>query len=242
MGTDSTLGLPADPRAATTAPTATAPGAAATAHAPAAGTGPDRTAMRALLAENWWAVALRGASALLFGVLALLLPGVTITALVLLFAAYMLADGALAIVSAVRAARRHERWGLLVLEGVTDIAAGALAFFLPGITVVALVLLLAAWAIVSGAFMLAAAFRLDAAHGRWWMALGGVASIVWGALLFLAPVAGALVLTWWLGAYSIAFGVLLLVLAFRLRARRGTGGAGTTAARSAGGTVPGTAR
>lgn len=221
MSADNTPGLPGDAPAATTAPAATV-----TAPAPAAGTGtrPDRAAMRALLAENWWAVALRGAAAVLFGALALLLPGVTIAALVLLFAAYMLADGALATVSAVRAARRHERWGLLVLEGVTDIVAGLLAFALPGITVVAFVLLLAAWAIVSGALMLAAAFRLDAAHGRWWMALGGAASIVWGALLFLAPVARALVLTWWLGAYSIAFGILLVVLAFRLRGQRGSAG------------------
>lgn len=233
MTVDGTPGLPGGTGTSSPAPAAT-PGTT-----PA---GPDAAAMRALLAANWWAVALRGASAVLFGLIALLLPGATVAALVLLFAAYMLADGVLAIVSAVRAARRHERWGLLVLEGVTDIVAGLLAFAWPAITVVVFVLLLAAWAVVSGAFMLAAAFRLDAAHGRWWMALGGVASIVWGALLFLAPVAGALVLTWWLGAYSVVFGVLLLVLAFRLRARRGDGAAAAppaaTADAAAGGAAP----
>ena len=177
--------------------------------------------MRAVLVANWWAVALRGAFALLFGLLALLLPGATVAALVLLFAAYMLADGILAIVAAGRAASRHERWGLLVLEGVADIVAGMIAFAWPAITVLVFVTLLAAWAVISGALLLCAAFRLDAAHGRWWMALGGIASIVWGVLLFLAPAAGALVLTWWLGAYSLVFGVLLLVLAYRLRAHQG---------------------
>src|SRR4051794_34350351 len=100
---------------------------------------PRSSAMSALLAQNWWAVALRGAFAVLFGFVALFLPGVTIASLVLLFAAYMLVDGVFAIVSAVRAAAHHERWGLLVLEGVCDIAAGAVAPprpRLPGLTLV----------------------------------------------------------------------------------------------------------
>jgi uncharacterized membrane protein HdeD (DUF308 family) len=178
--------------------------------------------MRAVLIANWWAMALRGVFAILFGLLALLVPGATISVLVLLYAAYMLADGILAIVAAVRAASHRERWRLLVLEGIVDIIAGLVAFVWPTITVLVFVFLLAVWAVVTGALLLGAAFRLDAYHGRWWMALGGVLSIVWGVLLFLAPAAGAVVLTWWLGAYSLLFGILLLVLAFQLRARRGT--------------------
>ena len=176
--------------------------------------------MRAVLVANWWAVALRGAFAILFGLLALFVPGATIGVLVLLYAAYMLADGALAIVAAVRAASHHERWGLLLLEGVVDIVAGLVAFVWPAITVLVFVYLLAVWAVVTGALLLGAAFRLDAAHGRWWMLLGGVLSIVWGVMLFVAPAAGAVVLTWWLGAYSLLFGILLLVLGFSLRSRR----------------------
>src|SRR3979411_1938723 len=91
--------------------------------------------MSAALARNWWAVGLRGACAILFGIIALLMPGVTLTALVLLFSAYMLVDGVFTIVAAVRAARRHERWGWLVLEGIADLAAGAIAFLWPGVTV-----------------------------------------------------------------------------------------------------------
>lgn len=180
-------------------------------------------AMSAALARNWWAVALRGIFAIVFGLLALVLPGVTIGSLVLLFAIYMLADGIFAIIAAMRAAARHERWGLLILEGVVNLAAGAAALLLPALTLLVMVTVLGIWAVVSGAFMIAAAFRLHAQHGRWALALAGVLSVVWGALLWLSPVTGALVLTWWLGAYALAFGAMLLVLAFRLRARRGPG-------------------
>ncbi|MFT8243126.1 HdeD family acid-resistance protein [Roseomonas sp. BN140053] len=185
---------------------------------------PDRPSvagMSALLARNWWAIGLRGAFAILFGLVALLVPFATVASLVLVFAAYMLADGIFAIVAGVRAAARHERWGLLILEGVVDLLAGVVAFLMPGLTVLLLVTLLGIWSVVSGALMIFAAFRLQGGHGRWLLALSGLVSVVWGVLLYLSPVAGALVLTWWLGGYALAFGVVLLVLAFRLRARRG---------------------
>jgi len=91
------------------------------------------------------------------------------------------------------------------------------------------VIITAAWALIPGGLMLAAAFRLNVSHGRWWLALGGVLSILWGVLLAVSPLIGAVVLTWWLGGYALAFGVMLLVLAFRLRAERDrptTGAAG----------------
>ena len=177
-------------------------------------------AMCALLAQNWWAVALRGVFAILFGLIALFVPGATILSLVLFFSAYMLVDGVFGIVSGVRAARKGERWGLLVLEGIANIAVGIIALLWPGLTAVAFVLLLAAWSIVSGGLMLGAAFRLSQAHGRWWLALGGVVSIVFGVLLVIAPVIGAVVLTWWLGAYALVFGAMLLAAAFKLRGRK----------------------
>lgn len=77
--------------------------------------------------------------------------------------------------------------------------------------------------VVTGGLMLWAAFRLDADSGRWWLVFGGVVSLAYGALLIVAPIIGALVLTWWLGAYALIFGVALLVLAFRLRARMSHG-------------------
>ncbi len=172
-------------------------------------------AMSAALAQNWWAIALRGAFAILFGLVGLLLPEVTLLALVLLFAAYMLLDGVFAIIAGVRAARRHDRWGWLIFEGVADLIAGVIAVVWPFVTIVAFAFLLGAWAIVSGAL-----FRLLIAHGRWLMALAGAISAIWGVLLILWPLTGALALTWLLAAYALFFGGVLLFLAFRLRSRR----------------------
>ena len=177
-------------------------------------------ALSEVLADGWWAVGLRGLFGIAFGLICLLAPQAAILALILLFSAYMLVDGVLAIASGIKAAQNGERWGFLVLEGVVDIAAGAVAFLWPAITAVAFVLLIAVWAIVSGALMLGAAFSLNHDHGRWWLALGAIASVVFGLVLLAAPVVGAVVLTWWLGAYAVVFGVFLLVLAFKLHAKK----------------------
>jgi uncharacterized membrane protein HdeD (DUF308 family) len=171
----------------------------------------------AALARNWWLIALRGVLGVIFGVIALLMPITTILALVLLFSAYMIVDGVFAIYAAIRAAQQGESWSILVLQGIASIAAGAIAFFWPGITVLAFVLLIAAWSIVSGCLMLAAAFRTDS--GRWWLVLGGAAALLFGILMILAPLSGAVVLTWWLGAFALVFGVALIILAFQLRSR-----------------------
>jgi len=177
-------------------------------------------ALSEVLAARWWAVGLRGILAIIFGLLCLLTPGIAVGALVLLFAAYMLVDGVFAIISGIRAARSGERWGLLILEGIVDLAAGVIAVVWPAITLVALVWIVAIWAIVSGALMLAAAFALNRDYGRWLLALGGIASLVFGILLIIEPLIGAVVLTLWIGAYALVFGVLLLVLGFQLHSKR----------------------
>jgi uncharacterized membrane protein HdeD (DUF308 family) len=168
--------------------------------------------MSAVLAQNWWALALRGVCAILFGVIALLVPGAELITLALFFAAYLLVDGILAIVAAVRAAQRHERWGMLLAEGVVDIAVGVIAF----------VFMTAAWALLTGMLLIVAAFKLNRQHGRAWMALSGIISVLFGIALIVAPLVGAVVLTWWFAGYAIAFGALLLVLAFKLRSRNDT--------------------
>ena len=151
---------------------------------------------------------------LIFGLIALFMPIATILALVLLFSAYMIVDGAFAIYAAIRAARQRESWGFLAFQGVASVAAGLVAFVWPGITVLAFVLLIAAWSIVSGCLMLAAASQTE--NGRWWLALAGAAALLYGILMIVAPLAGAVVLTWWLGAFALVFGIALIVLAFRL--------------------------
>ncbi len=141
--------------------------------------------------------------------------------LVILFSAYMLVDGVFGIISAVRAIRRKEdRWGLLIFEGLCNIAVGIAAFLWPGLTVVAFVWLVAAWAIVTGGLMTAAGFRLNIDHGRWWLILGGLLSLAFGVLLIIAPLIGAIVLTWWLGVYALVFGVALVIFSFKLRSRQ----------------------
>jgi uncharacterized membrane protein HdeD (DUF308 family) len=178
------------------------------------------TAMSGLLARNWWAVMLRGVVAILFGLVALLMTRATLASLELVFAVYLLIDGVLAIVSAVKAARRRERWGLFVLEGVVDFIAAIVAFLVPGALLFAFIVVAACWGVVAGVLKLMAAFRLRKTHGRAWLVVGGVASMVWGVLLALFPVTGLIVLTWWLGAYAIVFGISMLVLGFTLRGRR----------------------
>jgi len=185
-----------------------------------AGPDGDTLALSAILSQIWWAIALRGVFGIVFGLIALFSPGATILALVLLFSAYLLVDGVCGIVAAVRAASSHRRWGLLLLEGIVIIAVAVLAFIWPGLTALAFVLLVAAWSLVTGGLMLAAAYKLKPEYGRWWLVLSGAASLVFGVLLVIAPLAGLVVLTWWLGAYALVFGIMLLILGFRLRARK----------------------
>lgn len=178
---------------------------------------PTDLAISATLGRNWWAVVLRGVIAIIFGVIALFWPQVTILSLVIVFAAYALVDGVLSIIASVRAMASHERWALLLLEGIVDIIAAAVAVAWPGMTVIVFVYILAAWAIVTGILALGTGFRLHVNHGRWWLIIGGLISVIYGILLLFEPVLGAVVLTWWLGAYAIVFGVMLIVLGFRLR-------------------------
>jgi uncharacterized membrane protein HdeD (DUF308 family) len=174
--------------------------------------------MAVVLSSNWWALAFRGVIAILFAIFAFLWPAITIDVLVLLFGVYAFIDGIFAIISAVRAVHGHKRWAAFLFEGIVGILAGLCAFFVPGLTLAFLIFLIAAWAIITGAFEIAAAIRLRR-HIRkeWLLILIGVASIIFGVLLYIAPIAGAVVLVWWLAAYALIFGILLLVLAFRLR-------------------------
>ena len=180
----------------------------------------DTDALNHSLAQNWWVMALRGVLAIVFGIMALAMPVSTLISLILVFAAYMLVDGIFAIVASLRAARHSKRWGALFFGGIVNIITGVLAAAWPGITALVFVVMTAAWSIISGSVMLVAAVRLKRDHGRWWLALGGLASIAFGIILVLAPLAGAVVLTWWIGIYAFVFGIAMLVLAFRLREHR----------------------
>ncbi|MDB5596071.1 MAG: hypothetical protein JWM36_3032 [Hyphomicrobiales bacterium] len=177
-------------------------------------------AMSAALAETWWTLALRGLIAIAFGVMAFVSPGAVMLSVALLFGAYLLIDGAIGIVAAIRAARADKRWWLLLIEALLNVAMGLIALTFPAGAILAFVVVTAVWALMSGGFLLAAAFSLTMAHGRLWLAIGGLVSIVWGLLLIATPLMGAVVLTWWLGAYALVFGIMLVAVGFKLRAQR----------------------
>ena len=187
--------------------------------------------MLALMAKNWWAIAIRGIAAIIFGILTILLPGITLLTLVYLFAAFALVDGVSAIVSVVRndPASRGHGWSVLVI-GIVGVIAGIGAFIWPGITALTLLYIVAFWAIATGVFEVIAAIRLRREiQGEWLLALSGVASVAFGALLVVSPGVGLLALLTLVAAWAIILGVILVVLAWRLRGMQTATGRGAMA-------------
>jgi uncharacterized membrane protein HdeD (DUF308 family) len=174
--------------------------------------------MLAILARNWWAFALRGVVAIIFGILAIAWPLLTLQTLILLFGAYALVDGVFTAVAGVAAHERNQRWWMLLLQGVAGILLGLAAFLWPGTTALVLLYFIAAWAIITGVLEIVSAIQLRRIiENEWMMGIAGLASIVYGLIPVIFPGAGALSLVWLIGVYSLVFGVLLLVLAWRLR-------------------------
>jgi uncharacterized membrane protein HdeD (DUF308 family) len=172
-------------------------------------------------AGHWWALALRGAIAILFGLAALLRPDIALEALILLFGAYALVDGVFSIVGVFRGTRGGTPRWLLFIEGVAGILAGLIAFVLPQLTAILLLYLIAAWAIVTGIAEIAMAFRLRREiRGEWAMIVGGCFSVLFGVILaVIGPVAGLFSLIWLIGIYAVAFGIMILITAFSVRSR-----------------------
>lgn len=175
-----------------------------------------------VLASKWWALLLRGLVALIFGILTFVWPGISLTALVFLFGAYALVNGLFTVVAAFEAPHSYSHWWALLLEGVFGVIAGVLSFVWPGITALVLLYLIAAWAVVTGAFSIAAAVRLrKVMTGEWLLALSGVLSALFGLILAAWPGTGALAVLWLIGVYAVALGVILMALAFKLRKQGG---------------------
>ena len=177
-------------------------------------------AREALLSSNWWAAAIRGVIAILVGAFAIFAPAATLIALVMIFAAYALVDGVFAIVLAIRGARKHERWGWLLVNGIISIAAAAIAVLFPGLTAFAFAILFAVWAIFSGSASLVAGIQLGKEHGRWWLILGGLIAIFFGIWAVFVPPLAMLALSYMVGFQAFLAGFTLLALAYRLREQR----------------------
>ncbi len=170
------------------------------------------------LSRNWWLLLLRGLCAIAFGVLAYMWPGATLATLVLFFGAYALVDGIIGCVLAVSGRKERADWWVLLLWGLMGIAVGILTFVAPGLTALGLVIYIAAWAVVTGVTQIVAAVRLrKVIKGEWLLILVGVVSVLFGFLLMAQPGAGALSLLWIIAAYAIVFGILLVLLAFKVR-------------------------
>jgi uncharacterized membrane protein HdeD (DUF308 family) len=163
--------------------------------------------------RHWWAFGLRGVAAVVFGILAFAWPGLTLGVLVLLFGAFALVDGVVAIISAIRSRGDHV-WALL-LEGVVGILAGLAVMNWPGITALLLLYFISAWAVVTGVLEIISGVRLREIINEWAWIVGGALSVVFGILLIINPGAGALAVVWLIGIYAILYGISLFALAWR---------------------------
>ncbi|MCB2215569.1 MAG: HdeD family acid-resistance protein [Desulfobulbaceae bacterium] len=174
--------------------------------------------MLKLYGTYWWAFVARGILAVLFGIAALLLPGITLHVLALLFAAFLIVDGIFSLAASVWGKSLDQRWWLLLLEGLMGIGIGAVALAWPGLTVLAIILFIGFWALFTGMLELTAAFSLRGeTAAQWLLGLSGIISILFSLILFSSPEAGVVVMAWLIGLYAILFGMVLIVLGFRLR-------------------------
>ena len=170
------------------------------------------------LKRHWWVPLLRGIAAIVFGVIALVYPGLTVAVLVLLFGAWVLVDGVFRIVGAIGHRASDPDWGWQLVIGILGIIIGFLTFHAPAITALALVIYIAAWALMIGATEIAVAFKLRREiKGEWFLILMGLLSIVFAIMLLWNPLPGALALVWLIASYAIVFGFLGIILGFRLR-------------------------
>jgi uncharacterized membrane protein HdeD (DUF308 family) len=175
------------------------------------------SAMVHALAKNWWLLLLRGIAAIIFGVLAFAWPGLTLLTLIMVYGAFALVDGVLAIIAAVTCGAPAPRWWLAIV-GLLGIATGLLMFLMPGLTALVLLYFIAGWAIATGVFQIVGAIRLrKEIDNEWFLILAGIVSVLFGVGVMMAPGAGALALVWVIGTYAVIMGILLVALAFRLK-------------------------
>jgi uncharacterized membrane protein HdeD (DUF308 family) len=168
------------------------------------------------LARHWWMLALRGVLAIIFGIVALLWPGITLLVLAIVFGAYAFVDGVFAAIAAVRARGRDRM--ILIVGAIAGILIGVVTFFRPAATLLALTVLIGAWALVTGVFEIIAAIRLRREiRGEWLHLLTGLLSVAFGLIVLLWPVSGAVAVAWIIGIYAIMFGILLLSASLRMR-------------------------
>jgi uncharacterized membrane protein HdeD (DUF308 family) len=174
--------------------------------------------MTTQLARNWWLLLLRGVAAVIFGVLAFMSPLIAATVLVLFFGAYALVDGLIAVYASLTHRAGHDRWWVLLLEGLVGIAAGILTFVYPDLTALLLLYFIAAWAILTGVLEIIAAARLRREiEGEWLLVFSGILSVLFGILVAIFPAISMVAVVWLIAIYAILFGLLFITLGLRVR-------------------------
>ncbi|MFA7440228.1 MAG: DUF308 domain-containing protein [Sphingomonadaceae bacterium] len=167
--------------------------------------------------DRWWALVLRGLAGIIFGIIAFLQPAAALLALVIVFGVFAIVDGVFALITAIGRALKGRRRGWLVVDGMVSIIIGIMLLALPGVSLAASLLILAIKAAVTGLMLIFASIKADGMPGQGWMIFGGLVNIAFAIALFLAPIAGLIVLTWWIAAWALVFGVTLVILGFRVR-------------------------
>ena len=171
------------------------------------------------LTRSWWLILLRGIASILFGIAAFVWPGLTVLALTLLYGAFAMADGILALGAALTGSgeRSIPTWWLVVI-GLLGIAAGTVAFLWPGLTAFALVIVIGAWAVAIGVMQIIGAIWLrHEIEDEWLLIAAGILSVLFGTAVLLKPGAGALALAWAIGTFAILSGILLVAFALRIK-------------------------
>lgn len=170
------------------------------------------------MAMNWWTMAIRGAITALFGVAAIAWPDITLAVLIGLFGAFMLVDGVIAFVSAVRAGQEGQRWWTYIVEGIVEVAIGIAVFSVPQVTAVILLYFIAFWAIFVGIWRIATAIELRREiPGEWIWGLSGLVTLLFGFAILVFPGAGALALVTLVGLFALAFGIFSFFMSFRVK-------------------------
>jgi uncharacterized membrane protein HdeD (DUF308 family) len=168
--------------------------------------------------KYWWAFVVRGVFALLFGIVAIVMPGITLEVMAILLAAFLVVDGVFSFAASVQGRKMGVQWGYLLVEGVAGIFIGLFTFVWPGITVMAIILIIGIWAMLTGIIEVLAAVKLrDEIEGEWLLGLGGVLSILFSLVLLVNPGIGAVAIIWMIGVYAVLFGTSLIFLGMRLR-------------------------
>jgi uncharacterized membrane protein HdeD (DUF308 family) len=179
--------------------------------------------MLSAIMQRWWILLLRGISATVFGVLAMVWPGITLLMLIIIYGVVALIDGIAGIALGIRGGAGGRTWWEMILLGLLGVIAGAVTFLWPGLTAVVLLVVIALWAIIRGILEIIGAITLrKIIQGEWLLILSGVLSIGFGVLLLLQPAAGALAVMWLIGLYMIVFGITTIALSLRLRRLRGS--------------------